>query len=298
MAVKWQLSCHVFTSFYLFPSVSRTSWSQTVSTLSLTFGKSSRSTSPRLTSRLWVYTSWQSVSLIWHMCSECLWKPLLCFTLGILDSLWLFVHMLSLILYMRRTYEKFASRRVLAARLEVLKCKYRNNGSTLLSTSETVNKCVFSQQSKPHTPTWTGKLTTLGCVCVYLMPHLLCFVSFFNSSLFFLFSIINFFSLFTCHPPTHTCIMTPFSCNQGVRLVFDCCSFSFLDLLPLLALTIPVDVPAMWDPSATLDPTATLAAEVAVQQVQIMASIVLALLSEPFCEYHKWLYTIRPKVTR
>nr|XP_033496744.1 epithelial splicing regulatory protein 1 isoform X2 [Epinephelus lanceolatus] len=48
------------------------------------------------------------------------------------------------------------------------------------------------------------------------------------------------------------------------------------------SLSIPVDVPAMWDPSATLDPSAILPPEAAVQQVQIMGSIVLALLSEPF----------------
>lgn len=49
------------------------------------------------------------------------------------------------------------------------------------------------------------------------------------------------------------------------------------------SLGIPCDVPAMWDPSVTLDPAAVLPAEIAVQQVQTMASIVLALLSEPFC---------------
>ncbi|XP_049439985.1 epithelial splicing regulatory protein 1 isoform X3 [Epinephelus fuscoguttatus] len=48
------------------------------------------------------------------------------------------------------------------------------------------------------------------------------------------------------------------------------------------SLSIPIDVPAMWDPSATLDPSAILPPEAAVQQVQIMGSIVLALLSEPF----------------
>ncbi|KAF1387898.1 hypothetical protein PFLUV_G00084700 [Perca fluviatilis] len=48
------------------------------------------------------------------------------------------------------------------------------------------------------------------------------------------------------------------------------------------SLSIPVDVPAMWDPSATLDSSAILPAEIAVQQTQIMGSIVLALLSEPF----------------
>ncbi|KAM3614789.1 uncharacterized protein V6R79_019050 [Siganus canaliculatus] len=49
------------------------------------------------------------------------------------------------------------------------------------------------------------------------------------------------------------------------------------------SLTIPVDLPAMWDPSSSLDPSDNLPAEVAVQQVQTMASIVLALLSQPFC---------------
>ncbi|KAK5922337.1 hypothetical protein CgunFtcFv8_019610 [Champsocephalus gunnari] len=48
------------------------------------------------------------------------------------------------------------------------------------------------------------------------------------------------------------------------------------------SLSMPVDVPPMWDPSSTLDPSAILTAEIAVQQVQIMGSIVLALLSEPY----------------
>ncbi|XP_029958093.1 epithelial splicing regulatory protein 1 isoform X2 [Salarias fasciatus] len=48
------------------------------------------------------------------------------------------------------------------------------------------------------------------------------------------------------------------------------------------SLSIPVDVPTMWDPSATLDPSAAMPAEVAVQQVQLMGSVALALLSEPF----------------
>uniref|UniRef100_G3P3D3 Epithelial splicing regulatory protein 1 n=1 Tax=Gasterosteus aculeatus aculeatus TaxID=481459 RepID=G3P3D3_GASAC len=47
------------------------------------------------------------------------------------------------------------------------------------------------------------------------------------------------------------------------------------------SLSIPVDLPAMWDPSASPDPSAILPAEIAVQLVQIMGSIVLALLSEP-----------------
>lgn len=56
------------------PCLCRTSWSQTVSTPSLTFGKSLRSTFPHLTSRLRMCTSWQSVSfsLCWHsVCWEC-----------------------------------------------------------------------------------------------------------------------------------------------------------------------------------------------------------------------------------
>lgn len=40
----------------------------------------------------------------------------------------------------------------------------------------------------------------------------------------------------------------------------------------------------MWDPISTLDPSATLPPEAAVQQVQIMASVVLALLNEPLSE--------------
>ncbi|XP_039973172.1 epithelial splicing regulatory protein 1 isoform X1 [Xiphias gladius] len=48
-------------------------------------------------------------------------------------------------------------------------------------------------------------------------------------------------------------------------------------------LSIPVDMPPTWNPSDTLDPSAILPSEIAVQQVQIMASIVLALLSEPYC---------------
>lgn len=51
------------------------------------------------------------------------------------------------------------------------------------------------------------------------------------------------------------------------------------------ALNIPVDVLTMWDPSAALDPSAILPAEVAAQQVQLMASVVITLLSEPFCKY-------------
>ncbi|XP_026173177.1 epithelial splicing regulatory protein 1 isoform X2 [Mastacembelus armatus] len=46
------------------------------------------------------------------------------------------------------------------------------------------------------------------------------------------------------------------------------------------SLNIPVEVPAMW---ATLDPSAILPAEIAVCHVQIMSSIILGLLSEPYC---------------
>ncbi|KAM9310101.1 epithelial splicing regulatory protein 1 isoform 3-T3 [Pholidichthys leucotaenia] len=49
------------------------------------------------------------------------------------------------------------------------------------------------------------------------------------------------------------------------------------------SLSIPDDMPTSWDPSNTLDPSAPLPAELALQQVQLMSSIALALLSEPFC---------------
>ncbi|KAG7475618.1 epithelial splicing regulatory protein 1 isoform X1 [Solea senegalensis] len=49
------------------------------------------------------------------------------------------------------------------------------------------------------------------------------------------------------------------------------------------SVNVPADVPPMWDPSSALDPSAILPATAAVQQVQIMANIILALLSEPNC---------------
>lgn len=49
-------------------------------------------------------------------------------------------------------------------------------------------------------------------------------------------------------------------------------------------MNIPTDVPAMWDPNSNPDPSAMLPSEVAVQQVQMMASVVLALLNQPFSE--------------
>ncbi|CAG6015474.1 unnamed protein product [Menidia menidia] len=49
------------------------------------------------------------------------------------------------------------------------------------------------------------------------------------------------------------------------------------------SLNVPVDTPTTWDPSVPQDSPAALPSEVAVQQLRLMASIVLALLSEPFC---------------
>ncbi|XP_037532233.1 epithelial splicing regulatory protein 1 isoform X1 [Nematolebias whitei] len=49
------------------------------------------------------------------------------------------------------------------------------------------------------------------------------------------------------------------------------------------SLSIPMNVPTVWDPSATHEPSAVLPPTAAVEQLQLMASIVLALLSEPFC---------------
>ncbi|XP_012704782.2 epithelial splicing regulatory protein 1 isoform X3 [Fundulus heteroclitus] len=49
------------------------------------------------------------------------------------------------------------------------------------------------------------------------------------------------------------------------------------------SLSLPVDVPTVWDPTANQDPLAAPPAEVAVQQVRLMTSIILALLSEPYC---------------
>ncbi|XP_032415096.1 epithelial splicing regulatory protein 1 isoform X3 [Xiphophorus hellerii] len=49
------------------------------------------------------------------------------------------------------------------------------------------------------------------------------------------------------------------------------------------SLSLPVDVSSMWDPSANQDPLSVLPAEVAVQQVRLMTSIILSLLSEPYC---------------
>lgn len=49
-------------------------------------------------------------------------------------------------------------------------------------------------------------------------------------------------------------------------------------------LSIPANLSAVWDPSAPLDPLAVFNAEMAVEQVALMARIVLALLAQPFGE--------------
>lgn len=99
------------------------------------------------------------------------------------------------------------------------------------------------------------------CVCV---SFLICY-------LFILFYFLSVTHLHTHDRPVRLSMALP--CLLSLTVTFS-------------ALSIPVDVPAVWDPSASLDPSATLPAEVAVQQVQIMASIVLALLAQPFSEYH------------
>ncbi|XP_070691269.1 epithelial splicing regulatory protein 1 isoform X2 [Pempheris klunzingeri] len=80
------------------------------------------------------------------------------------------------------------------------------------------------------------------------------------------------------------CFYSFFDLRKEFKKHFPTSDLKALDV-PTMAesLSITVDVPAMWDSSATMDLSAKLPAEVAVQQVQIMASIVLALLSEPFC---------------
>ncbi|TNN02569.1 hypothetical protein fugu_010056 [Takifugu bimaculatus] len=47
-------------------------------------------------------------------------------------------------------------------------------------------------------------------------------------------------------------------------------------------LSVPSKLSAIWDPSDSVDPSAVLPSEVAVEQVQVMARIVLALLAQPF----------------
>ncbi|CAG11919.1 unnamed protein product, partial [Tetraodon nigroviridis] len=47
-------------------------------------------------------------------------------------------------------------------------------------------------------------------------------------------------------------------------------------------LSIPAKLSAVWDPSAAPDPSAVVPAEMAVEQVQLMARVVLALLAQPF----------------
>lgn len=58
----------------------------------------------------------------------------------------------------------------------------------------------------------------------------------------------------------------------------------FPSLFPSPGLSIPSKPSTIWDPSDSGDPAAVLPAEVAVEQVQVMARIVLALLAQPFGE--------------
>lgn len=162
MAIKWQLLMgHMFTSFHLIPSLSRTSWSQTASTLSLTFEKHLRSTSPHLTSRLWMCTSWQSVSFstlsvcIWCV-SEFLWTPCI---MAFFDS---FYHMFRWS-YAHNTY-------ITSCKPWGVGCRTRGFEMQIVKqwqhlTKHSVNKCVLSQQGKRHTPTETGNLVFV-CVCL------------------------------------------------------------------------------------------------------------------------------------
>ncbi|XP_029928732.1 epithelial splicing regulatory protein 1 isoform X2 [Myripristis murdjan] len=74
------------------------------------------------------------------------------------------------------------------------------------------------------------------------------------------------------------CFYSFFDLRKEFRKDFPTTDLKSLDVhLMAESLRLPVDPPAMFDPSATLPP------ETAVQQVQIMANIVLALLSEPLC---------------
>lgn len=127
-----------------------------------------------------------------------------------------------------------------------------------------VNKCAWSQQAKLHMLTASVKPA-----CEWLATTVAFLLSLLKSRLLFFYILFH-----TCHIYTQ---------EQPVR-----CSLARPCLLSLtassLALNIPTDVPAMWDPTASLDPSAMLPAEVAVQQVQIMASIALALLAQPFSE--------------
>lgn len=58
----------------------------------------------------------------------------------------------------------------------------------------------------------------------------------------------------------------------------------FPSLFPSPALSIPSKLSPIWDPSDSEDPPAVLPSEVAVEQVQVMARIALALLAQPFGE--------------
>ncbi|XP_071772892.1 epithelial splicing regulatory protein 1 isoform X1 [Centroberyx gerrardi] len=74
------------------------------------------------------------------------------------------------------------------------------------------------------------------------------------------------------------CFYSFFDLRKEFRRHFPTSDLKALDVYFMAeSLNVPVDPPAMLDPSAILPP------ESAVQQVQIMASIILALLSEPLC---------------
>ncbi|XP_071385328.1 epithelial splicing regulatory protein 1 isoform X2 [Centroberyx affinis] len=74
------------------------------------------------------------------------------------------------------------------------------------------------------------------------------------------------------------CFNSFFDLRKEFRRHFPTSDLKALDVYFMAeSLNVPVDPPAMLDPSAILPP------ESAVQQVQIMASIILALLSEPLC---------------
>ncbi|XP_077577288.1 epithelial splicing regulatory protein 1 isoform X1 [Stigmatopora nigra] len=79
------------------------------------------------------------------------------------------------------------------------------------------------------------------------------------------------------------CFYSFFDLRKEFRLHYPS-DLNTLDLETMMeSLGIPAEVPAMCDSMCLLDPSATPPPEVAVQQVQMMAKIVLHLLSEPLC---------------
>lgn len=126
------------------------------------------------------------------------------------------------------------------------------------------NKCAWSQQAKPHMLAASAKPA-----CEWLATTVAFLLSLLKSRLLFFLHLLHNCHTYTQEQPVRRSLALP-------------CLFSLT--ASSSALNIPTDVPAMWDPTASLDPSATLPAEVAVQQVQVMASIVLALLAQPFSE--------------